>query len=158
MDGTGRRTHVSVVGSGEAGTEGERLAAEVGRALARRGCVLVCGGLAGVMAAACRGAREAGGRTVAVLPGDDPAAANPWAEVVVATGLGNARNAVVVQSGDAVIALPGGWGTLSEVALARKAGRPVVGLQAWADVEGVVPAATPEEAVEKALALAGKRR
>ena len=153
-----RPIHISVVGSGEADQALLDLARAVGREVARADCVLVCGGLGGVMAGACRGAREAGGRTVAIVPGPDPAAANPWTEVVVATGLGHARNVVVVQSGDAVVALPGSFGTLSEVALALKAGRPVVGLGAWGEIEGVVEAESPEEAVRQAVRLAAASR
>ncbi|GAB4267645.1 MAG: TIGR00725 family protein [Deferrisomatales bacterium] len=149
-----RATALSLVGAGTAGPDLQRLAYETGRRIAAAGCVLVCGGLGGVMEAACRGAREAGGRTVGILPGIDPGAANPWVEVAVATGMGHARNAVVVQSGRAVVALPGSWGTLSEVALALKVGRPVVGLGAWGHVEGVRTASTPAEAVARALAAA----
>jgi uncharacterized protein (TIGR00725 family) len=95
---------------------------------------------------------------VGVLPGPSPAAANPWAEVVVATGFGHARNVVVVQSGDAVLALPGSWGTLSEISLALKSGRSVVGLRAWREIEGVEPADSPQEAVDLALRAAGRTR
>lgn len=150
-----RAPHISVVGAGTAGPELVETARRVGRAVARGGGVLVCGGLGGVMAGACEGAWEGGGPTVAVLPGSDPAEANPWAQVVVATGLGHARNAVVVQSADAVVALPGSWGTLSEIALALKAGRPVVAVGAWGEIEGVLSAASPEEAAAMALELAG---
>lgn len=152
-----RALHVGVVGAGDAGPELREEARRVGAALARGGAVVVCGGLGGVMAGACQGAWEAEGLAVAVLPGAEPRQANPWARVVVATGLGHARNAVVVQSADAVVALAGSWGTLSEVALALKAGRPVVGLGAWSGVEGVRPAGSPEEAAALALKLAGER-
>lgn len=150
--------HVSVVGAGDAGPEVYELARAVGRELAAHGCVVLCGGLGGVMEGACRGAREAGGRTVAILPGSDPAGANPWAEIVIPTGMGHARNVIVVQSGDVVIALPGSRGTQSEVALALKTGRPIVGLGAWAEEEGVVEAGSPREAVVRALALSGRWR
>ncbi len=150
----GRSLQLSVVGAGTADTELFGRARSVGRAVAEAGAVVVCGGLGGVMAGACRGAREAGGLTVGLLPGDDPAAANPWVEIVVPTGLGHGRNVLVVQAGDAVLALPGSWGTASEVALALKAGRPVVGVGAWDDMEGVVrvddPAAAVAEAVRRA--------
>jgi hypothetical protein len=149
-----RPLHVSVVGAGDADAELFDLAARVGRAVAQAGCVLVCGGLGGVMAGACRGAREAGGRTVGILPGPNAAAANPWAEVVIPTDLGHARNALVVHSGDAVVALHGSWGTLSEVALALKIGKPVVGLRAWGEISGVESADLPEIAVARALQLA----
>jgi len=152
----GRSVHLGVVGAGAADRELADLSYRVGRAAAQSGAVLVCGGLGGVMEGACRGAAEAGGLCVAILPGPDPRDSNPWATAVVATGLGHARNAVIVQSADAVIALPGSWGTLSEVALARKSGRPVVGLRAWEDVAGVHPATSPEEAVALALRLAGR--
>jgi len=138
---------VSVIGGGEvdAGTAG--VAEAVGRRLAERGHVLVCGGLGGVMEAACRGAAKAGGRTIGILPGDDRSAANPHVEVAVATGLGHARNALVVLNGDAVIAVDGGPGTLSELGFALAYGRPVVGLDPVAAVDGVTAVATPAEAV-----------
>jgi len=113
--------------------------------------VLVCGGLGGVMEAACRGARDAGGRTVGILPGADRSAANRFVDVAIPTGLGEARNALVVRSADALVAVGGGYGTLSEIALALKAGKPVVGLDSW-DIDGIEAAATPEEAVGAALA------
>ncbi len=149
-----RSLHVSVVGAGSAAPEVYELARAVGREVAAAGCVLLCGGLGGVMEGACRGAREAGGRTVAILPGADPSHANPWAEIVIPTGMGHARNVIVVQSGDVVIALSGSRGTQSEVALALKVGRPVVGLGAWAEEEGVAPAGSPQEAVALACSLA----
>jgi uncharacterized protein (TIGR00725 family) len=122
----------------------------VGRELGRRGAVLVCGGLGGVMEAACRGAKEAGATTVGILPGTDRAAANPFVDVAVPTGLGEGRNALVVRAADALVAVGGGYGTLSEIALALKAGKRVVGLGTW-DVEGVEPAGSPKEAVETVL-------
>ncbi len=153
-----RPIHISVVGAGTAEPGLYETARKVGAEVARRGCVLVCGGLGGVMAGACQGAAEAGGLAVAVVPGPDPEAANPWAGVVIATGLGHARNVLVVQSGDAVVALPGSWGTLSEIALARKAGRPVVGVGAWGHLEGVREVRDPAEAVALAVRLAGAVR
>jgi uncharacterized protein (TIGR00725 family) len=123
----------------------------VGRELAARGAVVVCGGLGGVMEAACRGAKEAGGRTVGILPGTDRAAANAFVDVAIASGLGEARNALVVRAADALIAVGGGYGTLSEIALALKAGKRVVGLDSW-DIEGVVAVADPQAAVAAVLA------
>jgi uncharacterized protein (TIGR00725 family) len=122
----------------------------VGRELGRRGVVVVCGGLGDVMEAACRGAKEAGATTVGILPGLDRAAANRFVDVVVPTGLGEARNALVVRAADALVAVGGGYGTLSEIALALKAGKRVVGLGTW-DVEGVEAAGSPAEAVETVL-------
>lgn len=149
-----RRIQIAVVGAGAADPATYDLARRVGRAVARAGAMVVCGGLGGAMEAACRGAREAGGTAVAILPGADPRDANPWADVVIPTGLGHARNVLVVQSGDAVVALPGSWGTLSEIALARKVGRPVVAVGAWRHLDGVEVCEDPEEAVSRALELA----
>jgi len=129
-------------------------AAEVGRLVVQAGHDVVTGGLGGVMAAASRGAHEAGGRVVGVLPGDDPAAANEWVDEVVATGLGQGRNATLVAMADAVIGVGGSWGTLSEIALARRLGKPVVWLHGW-DIAGpddpVPRAQTPQDAVITAV-------
>jgi uncharacterized protein (TIGR00725 family) len=141
---------VAVVGPGEASAEEVAAAEAVGRELARRGALLVCGGLGGVMEAACAGAREAGGATLGILPGANRRAANPYVDVVVATGLGEARNALVVRAADALIAVGGAYGTLSEIAFALKAGKPVLGLASW-KIDGVEPAADPETAVEAVL-------
>ena len=148
---------MAVAGSGGA-PEGDLEAAErVGRALGGRGAVVVCGGLGGVMEAACRGAREAGGSTLGILPGFDRGDANPYVDLAVPTGLGEARNALVVRAADALIAVGGEWGTLSEIALALRAGKRVVGLGTWElsragrPVEGIVAARDPEQAVELAL-------
>lgn len=115
---------------------------------------MVCGGLGGVMAAAARGAKEAGGTTLGILPGEDRVGANPWLDYVVVTGIGHARNLAVVGSGDAVIAVGGSWGTLAEIAFAQRLGRPTVILEPGLAVEGVERAATPAEAVGWALAHA----
>ncbi|ABW09817.1 Rossmann fold nucleotide-binding protein-like protein [Parafrankia sp. EAN1pec] len=123
---------VAVIGPGEATPEQETDAERLGAGLARLGLTVVTGGLGGVMAAASRGARAAGGRTLGLLPGNDPATANPWIDVVVPTGLGEARNVLVVRSAAAVVAVGHGWGTLSEVALALRTGVPVVSLRSWA--------------------------
>ena len=128
---TNAAAYIAVVGAGEADADQEAVAQDVGRELAGAGAVLVCGGLGGVMAAACRGAREAGGLTVGLLPGADRAAANPWVVVPIATGMGELRNGLVVRAADGVVAVGGGFGTLSEIALALKLGRPVVGVGTW---------------------------
>ena len=120
---------VAVIGSAHCSAQVAALAEKVGREIARCGAVLVCGGRGGVMAAACRGAKDEGGLTVGILPGVDRAQANPYVDVPIVTGLGEARNAIIVRSADAVIAISGGYGTLSEIGLARKMGRPVVGLE-----------------------------
>lgn len=141
---------VSVIGSG---AEWEEAAEEVGRLLAERGCTVVTGGLDEVMAAAHRGAKAAGGTTLAILPGEEREAANPWADHIVVTGIGHARNLAVAASGDAVIAVGGGWGTLAEIAFARRLGRPVVALGGAPAPEGVEVAETPRDAVAHALEL-----
>ena len=132
-------------------------AEDVGAAVAAAGCGLVCGGLGGVMEAACRGARSRGGLTLGLLPGLDREDANGWVVVAMPTGLGEARNALVVRAADAVVAVGGGWGTLSEIALALKTGVPVVGIGTWepaiggAPVDGIVRTDGPQEAVDAAL-------
>jgi uncharacterized protein (TIGR00725 family) len=156
-------TYIAVIGSGEDAGPDLDAAAAVGALVARSGAVLVCGGLGGVMAAACRGACGVGGMTLGILPGVDRSQANPWVRVCVASGLGELRNGLVVRSADAVIAIGGEYGTLSEIALALKAGRPVVALGSWelvrpdgsADTQ-VIRAASPAAAVELALGLASE--
>lgn len=155
---------IAVVGSGVADEVTAADAEAVGRAVASADATLVCGGLGGVMEAACRGARAAGGRTVGILPGDDRATANPYVDVAIPTGMGEARNALVARAADAVIAVGGEYGTLSEIALALKLGTTVVGLQTWelrrdGRVDrGILVADGPTEAVEAALEAAGSRR
>jgi uncharacterized protein (TIGR00725 family) len=155
-----QRVQVSVIGASEGEPEILRDAEAVGRGIAEAGAVLVCGGLTGVMEAASRGAAEAGGTVIAVLPTLSPADANPHVTHAIATGTGHARNLAVVASGQAVIAVGGEWGTLSEIAYARKLGRPVVAIQSWilrnragTDL-GIVEAETPEDAVKAALSAA----
>jgi uncharacterized protein (TIGR00725 family) len=127
-------------------------AEEVGAGLADAGAVVVTGGLGGVMEAACRGARSRRGRTIGILPGENRDAANGWVEIAIATGLGELRNGLVVRAADALVAVGGGHGTLSEVALALKLGRPVVGLGTW-EVHGVDHVSTPEAALDRIAAL-----
>jgi uncharacterized protein (TIGR00725 family) len=142
---------VSVIGSG---AEHESQAEQVGRLLAQRGCTVVTGGGAEVMAAAARGAKGAGGTTIGILPGERREDGNEWLDHVVVTGIGHARNLAVVASGDAVVAVGGSWGTLAEIAFARRLGRPVVILEpGWAiEGEGIQRADSPERAVELAVA------
>lgn len=157
------RAWIAVVGPGEAGVEQLAAAEDVGAAVAEAGAGLVCGGLGGVMEAACRGARSRGGLTLGLLPGLDREAANGWVVVAVPTGLGEARNALVVRAADAVVAIGGGWGTLSEIALALKTGVPVVGVDTWEPAiggslaDGIVSARGAREAVAEALRLAARR-
>ncbi len=159
-----RRVHIGVVGEQDARAEMRRLAEEVGREVARRGGVLVCGGLGGVMEAASRGAAEAGGTVVGILPGTRAEDANPYVTVPVVTGLGEARNVIVVRSSDALVAVGGGYGTLSEIAYALKLGIPVVGLGTWelsrpgvVAQDPIVRASNPSEAVALAWEAACRR-
>ena len=153
--------YVAVVGTGDVldGSPEADAAEAIGRSLAAAGAVVVCGGLGGVMAAACRGASEAGGTTVGILPGPSRVDANPWLTVALPTGLGEARNALVVRSADVLVAVGGGYGTLSEIGLALRTGTPVVGLGTWDLARGGEPdqgierVASPEEAVRRALEL-----
>jgi uncharacterized protein (TIGR00725 family) len=138
------------VGPGEAGPEVVVAAEAVGRELAARGAVVVCGGLGGAMEAVCRGAKDAGGTTVGLLPGLDRRDANPYVDVAVLTGLGEARNALVVRTADALVAVGGGYGTLSEIGLALRTGKRVVGLWTW-EIDGIEAVSSPEEAVEAVL-------
>lgn len=142
--------YVAVVGPGEAGSAEVATAEAVGRGLAEHGAILVCGGLGGVMAAACRGAKSAGGLTVGILPGSDRRAANEWVDVAIPTGLGELRNGLIVRAAEALIAVGGGPGTLSEIALALKTGVRVVGLDSW-DVAGVQAVDDVRDAVKVAL-------
>jgi uncharacterized protein (TIGR00725 family) len=137
------------------------LAEAVGRGLARSGAIVLCGGLGGVMEAACRGARDAGGLTVGLLPSTDAHTANAAVVLPIVTGMGEARNVILIHSAEAVIAIGGGWGTLSEIALARRAGLTVVGLQSWppsGDDTLVEAVADPEAAVARAVAAARHQR
>lgn len=152
-------TYVAICGPGIASEEQLRAAEEVGRRLAEAGAVVLCGGLGGVMEAAAAGAAAGGGVAIGILPGDDRAGAAVGLTAAIPTGLGQARNAIIARAADAVIAVGGEFGTLSEIALALKMGKPVVGLDTWElakggeAVDAVVPARSPEEAVETALRL-----
>ncbi len=148
--------YVAVVGSGTATDELYEKAREVGRLVAERGGTVVCGGLSGVMEAAARGATEAGGTAIGILPDEDRRRQNSYLTYSVATGTGQARNLAVVCSGDVVIAVGGEYGTLSEIGLARKVGRPVVVLEGWDLGEHVTVAPSPLAAVEAAFELIGR--
>jgi len=157
----GTPPYVAVCGPEPAPEHVAAQAESVGRALAQAGAVIVCGGLGGAMEAAARGAAAAGGVVIGILPGADRAAANPHVTVALPTGMGEMRNALIVRAADALIAVGGEYGTLSEIALALKAGKPVVGLGTWVlarstgdPVEAIVRADTAEAAVAEALRLA----
>ena len=156
--------HVGVIGAGSADPATVSTAEEVGRLLARHGALVVCGGLGGVMEAACRGAKSAGGTTIGLLPGLDRREANAWVDVAIPTGLGEARNALVVRAADVLIAIGGEYGTLSEIALALKTGKPVVGIDTWelsrrgVTATDIVRTTNPRDAVDRALSLAARTR
>jgi len=150
---------IAVIGSGEATAQEIKLAEAVGKEIARRGAVLVCGGLGGVMEAACRGAASENGITVGILPGDSRKAANPYVQIPIVTGLSHARNVIVVKSAQVVIAVGGSYGTLSEIGHALQNGIPVVGLQTWSlskdnkPDSGIITVDKIQDAVEIAFSL-----
>jgi len=154
---------ISVIGGSNPLSEARRQAEEVGMELAKRGAVVVCGGLAGVMEAVCKGAKKAGGTTIGILPSDDPDDANPYVDIPICTGLRYARNVLVVKTGRAVIAIDGAYGTMSEIGHALGEGIPVVGLNTWAfsinghSDDSIIAAKNPVDAVKKAIAAAKAR-
>ena len=151
---------LAVIGGGQCSKVESELAEAVGRELARQGATLVCGGLGGVMEAACKGAQSEGGVTIGILPGESRQAANPYVQSPIVTGIGHARNLAVVKSAQAVIAIGGSYGTLSEIGHALRSGIPVIGLNTWSlsrngqQDNSIIPAQNPTEAVNKALNLA----
>jgi uncharacterized protein (TIGR00725 family) len=150
---------IAVIGGSEVPPQVAELAEEVGRQIARRGAVLVCGGLGGVMEAACRGASSEGGLTIGILPGENRRTANPYVKIPIVTGAGYARNVAVVKSAQAVIAIDGSYGTLSEIGHALQSSIPIIGLNTWSlSINGqadnsIIPADSPEDAVSKAMEL-----
>lgn len=156
---TEQKRFIAVIGGSDCTPEEARLAEEVGRGLARKGAVLICGGLGGVMEAACKGASTEGGLTVGILPGGSRQTANPYVNIPIVTNLGEARNVIVVKSAEAIIAIGGGYGTLSELGHALRNGTPVVGLNTWSlsrnerPDNSIVPARNPADAVKKALSM-----
>jgi uncharacterized protein (TIGR00725 family) len=154
---------IAVIGGGSCSAEVATMAEEVGRGLAEQGASLICGGLGGVMEAACRGARSAGGLTIGILPGDNRHSANPYVDIPIVTGMGYARNVIIARSAQAIVAVDGSYGTLSEIAHALQSGVPVIGLGTWSlslhgqEDSSVVPAQSSGEAVKKAVEAAGAR-
>lgn len=149
---------LTVIGAGDAPDEVCAMAREVGREIASRGALLINGGRGGVMRAAAEGARGAGGHTIGIIPSYDRESANEFIEFVIATGMGEARNAIIVASSDAVIAMAGEGGTLAEIGFAKKFGRPIVALKSWPEIGGLERATTPREAVDLAIKLATRSR
>ncbi len=149
---------IAVIGAGEASASLYNLAREVGSEIARRGGILINGGRTGVMEAAAAGASRLDGHTIGILPSYDRATANPHIEFAIATGMGEARNAIIVASADAVIALEGEGGTLAEIGFAKKMNRPIVALNSWHEIPGLNRAETPADAVDLAFKLAQRRK
>jgi uncharacterized protein (TIGR00725 family) len=155
---------IGVIGDSSCSPEEAKLAENVGELLAQQGANIVCGGLGGVMEAVCRGAKSKGGLTVGILPGKNSNMANPWVDIPVVTGIGEARNVAVVKSAQAVIAIGGGYGTLSEIAYALKSSIPVIGLNTWSlsrngrEDDSIIRAQSATEAVGKAISLAKRRK
>ena len=152
-----KKKFIAVIGGSECSPQEAELAEEVGRELAKQGVILVCGGLGGIMAATCKGASSEGGVTIGILPGGSRQAANPYVQIPIVTNLGEARNVVLVKSAEAVIAIGGGYGTLSEIGHALRNGLPVVGLNTWSlsrndqSDNSIILAQDPAEAVKKAI-------
>ena len=155
-----KKRFIAVIGGSQPTSKEAKVAEKVGRELAKQGAILVCGGLGGVMEAACKGASSEAGITIGILPGDNRQAANSYVQIPIATSLGYARNAAVVKSAQAVIAIGGSYGTLTEIGYALQSGIPVIGLNTWAISRNskldnsIIPAESPAEAVKKALELA----
>ncbi len=145
-----KKIRIGVIGGSSPDKESRQNALRIGQLIAEKGAILVCGGLSGVMEAACRGAKEAGGLTMGILPGNSPDDANIYVDIPVATGLGYGRNSLVAMNADVIIAINGQYGTLSEIAYGCIYGKKVIGMGTW-DVEGVIQVKSPEEAVKEAL-------
>lgn len=148
-----RHRLVGVIGAGQPSPQGMASARELGRLLAQGGASIICGGLGGVMTAVCQGAREAGGETIGLLPGGDAAAANVFVTLAIPTNLGHARNVLIAQAAEVLVAVEGEYGTLSEIAIALKLGKPVFSLGSWSGVAGPQPVTSPQEAAARVLAL-----
>jgi uncharacterized protein (TIGR00725 family) len=150
MMDTRKKTRIGVIGGGSPDAEALETAFKVGKLIAEKGAVLLCGGLGGVMEAASQGAKEAGGMTIGILPGNNPDQANPFIDIPIATNMGHSRNSLVALNSDVLIAINGQYGTLSEIAFGCIYRKKIIGLGTW-DIKGVLPAETPEEALELAL-------
>ncbi|MFQ6112549.1 MAG: TIGR00725 family protein [bacterium] len=145
---------IGVIGGSQCAPDIERLAEEVGSLIAQKGAILICGGLGGVMEAACRGAKKKNGTTIGILPGSQKSEANPFVDIPIVTGMSDARNIIIVRTADAVIAVDGEYGTLSEISFCLKFKVPVIGLKTWQVDPSVVSAGNPNDAVSKAFELA----
>jgi hypothetical protein len=145
-----KKIRIGVIGGSKPDTKSRQVAFNVGQLIAEKGAILICGGLSGVMEAASRGAKQAGGLTIGILPGNSPQDANTHIDIAIATGLGYSRNSLVAMNSDVIIAVDGRYGTLTEIAYGRIYGKKIIGLGTW-DIEGVIKAESAEEAVNLAL-------
>jgi uncharacterized protein (TIGR00725 family) len=143
-----RPKYVGVIGAGQCPDKIYKVARNVGLEIGKKGWILVCGGLGGVMEAAARGCIEAGGTTVGILPGLEKESANPYIKIPIPTGLGEGRNLLVVRASDVLVSIAGEYGTLSEIAMALKINKPVIGLDTWENIRGLQYVANPREAIE----------
>ena len=151
-----KRFIIGVIGAGQVSSAGEKRAYRIGQLLAEQGAIMVCGGLGGVMAAASRGCAEAGGEVIGILPGADASRANPWVTIPIVSNMGHARNVMIAHTAQALIAVEGEYGTLSEMAIGLKLGKPVVQLDSWTELSAAQRAESPEQAVAMALAAVRK--
>jgi uncharacterized protein (TIGR00725 family) len=149
-------TTIAVIGESICNEDIYRIAEELGRNIAAKGWTTLTGGLGGVMEAACKGAKQAGGLTIGILPGFSKADANRFVDIPVVTAMSHARNVIIAYTADALIAVSGKYGTLSEIAVALKLGKPVIGIKTWDTIQGIVRVESPEKAIEKVLELSGK--
>ncbi|HWP92616.1 MAG TPA: TIGR00725 family protein [Thermodesulfobacteriota bacterium] len=150
-------TIIGVIGANQASDKDYKTAEEVGREVAKRKGVVICGGLGGIMEAVCHGAKSEGGLTIGIIPGFSKSEANPYVDIPVVTGMSHARNIIVVRSSDAIIAIGGSYGTLSEIAFALKLEIPIIGIDTWEVSPEIKKVTTPKEAVDMAFALARSR-
>lgn len=145
-----KKKRIGVIGGAKADAKSRQIAFRIGQLIAEKGAILVCGGLSGIMEASSRGAKEAGGKTMGILPGNSPDDANPYIDIAIATGLGYSRNSLVAMNADVLIAIDGQYGTLTEIAYGCIYGKKIIGLGTW-DIPGVIKAKSPEEAIELAF-------
>jgi uncharacterized protein (TIGR00725 family) len=150
-----KQTIIGIIGAGDASVEERNIAQEVGKEIARNGCTLLCGAMGGVMEASCQGAKSHGGTTIGILPGTSKAGCNPYIDYPIVTGMGHGRNIIVASSSDAIIAIGGSFGTLSEIAFALRLKIPIIGIKTWDVSSDIQKAETPQQAVFMAIKLIG---
>ena len=153
-----KKIYIGVIGAGDCSQEIYNMASELGHMIAQNEWILICGGLGGVMEGAAKGCYKGGGMTVGILPGEEKESANPFIHLAIPTGLGEGRNLVVIRASDAVLSIAGGYGTLSEIGLALKMGKPVIGLKTWPSIDGVDYVETPQQAMDMVVSYVSRLR